>query len=710
MAKKLPIFVSLLIIMAVLAGSAAASGSLPRHDFTEAPDASGYDTGYVLVTFKDLPAASFTGGIGGLQRTKPDHGKKFEVNRQAVKDYVNYLSKAHQNYRAYLNNRASKATIVAEYFYTLNGFAVQLNGANRSTLKAGPGVKEVIDDWLYQPSMNVSVGLIGATDLWPLAGGRENAGEGIKVGIIDSGIDPTQQFFACKDSIPAKVYASGDVGDPNNILVFDHGTHVAGTAAGCLITLTEGPITGEISGIAPAAQLYDYNVFPGFGVGYVFLDGEAFSHDIAKAVEDAVVDGMDVINMSLSGTVQGPHDMLAEAVNAAVDAGVVVAVAAGNSGPGDSTVESPGSAAGALTAGAVTNAHYIGISVTVSNVGTFGAATGDFLNFDPPILGASFTTTTPTDGCTAIAEDLSGLIAVIDRGACTFGTKIRNAEARGAIGVIMVNNVAGDPIAMGDDGLGFPNIPAAMVSQADGPAIKAAAGTETMDVDGTSPTEFITNNGDIIAGFSGRGPSPFNYLIKPDVTAPGVNVYSSVFDNQFAMFQGTSMATPHLSGSAALLLQLHPDWSPADVKSALVNNAARVVTDGTNDPGVLARGGGRIDLVAANDTPVTIAPASASFGFWGGNKNVSQTMDLSILNVSSASQTCSVLVSGDPLVTAPGSFSVDAGASTTLTLDLEAGKSNQTPSGDYDGDVEITCGSTLLRVPWWVRIDRQAKP
>jgi minor extracellular serine protease Vpr len=219
----------------------------------------------------------------------------------------------------------------------------------------------------------------------------------------------------------------------------------------------------------------------------------------------------------------------------------------------------------------------------------------------------------------------------------------------------------------------------------------------------------MTGNADILAGFSSRGPTPFTYLIKPDVTAPGVNVLSSVFDQEFAFFQGTSMATPHLAGSAALLLDLNPDWSPADVKSALVNTAARVVTDsntGTVDPGVLARGGGRVDLTAVADIPVTIDPASASFGLWKGNKPVSASLDLTLFDVSDGA-TCTVAVTGPDIVTASADqVSVPDDGNATLTLILDAGRSDTTPSGDYSGDVDLNCDGTTLLVPWWVRIDR----
>lgn len=701
-----------LLLIAALTWTAFAGGALPRRDFTEAPAAEPAQTEYVIVTLKDPPAASYTGGIPGLRPTRPDRGQRLNLAHPDVAAYVSHLARAHQDYRAYLARNAPQVEIVREYFYVANGFAIRLNGARVRAVSGGPGVRAVAFSTLVRPTMNVSTGLISANALWPLLGGQGNAGSGIRVGIIDSGIDYSHEFFACKspaEKSSAKVYASGVAFNPANVLVFDHGTHVAGTVGGCVTPPSTGTITGTLSGVAPGAELYDYNVFPGFGAGYVAFGGSAFSHDIIAALEDTVLDGMDVVNMSLGGGVEGPHDILAEAVNSTVDAGLVVAVAAGNSGPGDGTISSPGSAAKSLTAGASTNPHFIGILVTVGS-STFGAALGEFNSYG--VAAADYTVTSPANGCTAITDNLTGKIALIDRGVCTFTTKIRNAQAAGAIGVLIVNNVAGDPIAMAHDGTDpFPTIPAAMVGKSEGNSMKPSG---TLTVDGTNPAEVISGNADIIAGFSSRGPTPFTYLIKPDVTAPGVNVYSAVFDGQYAMFQGTSMATPHLAGSAALLLALYPAWSPADVKSALVNTADRVVTGhltATTDPGVLARGGGRVDLAAAAATPLTFDPASVSFGYWSGNKSVAASVNVAVSNVSAASQWCSLAVTGPALVTAStSSLNVAAGESTSFTLALSAGRSNQTGSGDYGGDVVVTCGGTTLRIPWWVRIDRQAIP
>jgi len=703
----------------------AAAGAPPKRDFTEAPAAQTQNE-YMIVTFKDPPTASYTGGIPGLERTKPARGQKLDPRSGAVRAYVAHQTKNHANYRAYLKQNAGKAEIVREYFHVLNGFAIKLNGERPETVSAGPGMGSAAFSWLYRPDMTVSSGLIDADDLWPSLGGRASAGTGIKIGIIDTGIDEAEApngAFGCKTVTHHGPFFSGIPFGTD--IVFDHGTHVAGTAAGCVILDTAAPldlpplpVAGDWSGVAPGAELHDYNVFPGRGVGFFIRGGSAFSHDIADALETAVVDGMDVVNLSLGGGVQGPKDMLAEAVNATVDAGIVAAVAAGNSGPGDSTIESPGSAAGALTAGASTNPHFVGISVdpdptSATDPPAFGAALGDFANFADGFSPAGgYSTTSPANGCTAISTSLTGKIALIVRGACTFTTKIRNAETAGAVGVLVRNNVAGDPTAMGHDGTSpFPTIPAAMVSRDDGLAMLSSG---TVTADGVPLLEFITGNSDIIAGFSSRGPTPFTFTIKPDVTAPGVNVYSSVFDEEFAFFQGTSMATPHVAGAAALLLDSNPGWSPADVKSALVNTAKRPVfihtTGSPTDAGLLARGGGRIDVASgADDTPLTIDPASASFGLFKGNKDVSGTIGLLVRNVSGGSRTCVVSESPlSPKISLTGTITGLAnGATTTVSIILAAGKSDTTGSGDLSGDVKIDCdaGPDLL-VPWFVRIER----
>jgi minor extracellular serine protease Vpr len=314
-----------------------------RTDYTE-QTLEATQTEYAIVTFKSPPVASYTGDIPGLARTKPQRSERLDENTPAVRAYLRHLENEHANFRSFLNRSAPRAEIVQEYFLTLNAVAVDLNGASLRTLQRGPDVKAAAYSGLYRPTLNRSVGIISADAFWSTTGSK---GDGIDVAVIDSGIDFTHDFFACKTPSEAKVYASGVAFfDPDRILVNDHGTHVAGIVAGC--ENTTGPtVKGgalTLSGVAPEASVHDYNVFPGFGAGYVAFGGSAFSHDIAAAIEDAVRDDMHVINMSLGGSVDGPHDFLAEASNAAVDAGLVVVTSAGNSGPDQYTVGSPGTA------------------------------------------------------------------------------------------------------------------------------------------------------------------------------------------------------------------------------------------------------------------------------------------------------------------------------------------------------------------------------
>lgn len=690
MLRKLLVLLSLLAIL--MPASALA-----------APKQQDSGTGYAIVTLTDAPLATYEGGKPGLERTKPARGR-LDPSSPAYRAYERFLANEHATYRAFLAHRAPGAEIVAEYDTVLNGFAVKLNGSSLNALANNPQVRSIDASWLYRPSMNVSVDVINAPEVWNQLGGQTTAGAGIDIGIIDTGIDEDHVFFDCKGDIPNKVYASGVAGSGQDI-VFNHGTHVAGTAAGCVTDLTTadpgGPVQDTISGVAPGANLHDYNVFPGYGGGFVAFGGSAFSHDIARAVEDAVNDGMHVINLSLGGSIQGPHDYLAEAINGAAAAGVVAAVSAGNSGPGAETIGSPGNAFGALTVGATTNPHYVGVNVNTP-FGTFGAAVGDFDPFAVnPVTGAPFVSWGGDDlACAgAPATDVSGAVVLIARGACTFSQKVATATAAGAIGVVVYNNVGGDPIAMG----GVGDIPAVMVSQADGATIKAGL-PSTVTIDGNNPVEVLTTNADIMAGFSSRGPAKFTENIKPDVTAPGVNIYSSVFDEAtgdlgWAMFQGTSMAAPHVAGSAALLLAQNNDLTPADVKSKLGNNAERTVWSnfvGGTLASVMERGGGRIDLARASAATTTFDPMSLSFGVSNGNRKVNETITVTVTNLSSAAKTLTLSEADGALSLSTTSVALPANGTATFEVGLSARGTAQA-----EGDVTVSDGTTTFLIPFW---------
>src|SRR3989454_5075959 len=737
------ILVSVLSLAPIFTG-AIYTGS----DATPSPD--GVLTDNAIIVLKDQPLASYDGHLQGYARTMPTSGHKLDLSSAAAQSYSAYLANGRGLAKGWLKNNAPEVQVIDEYSVVLNAIAVQLNGHSMSHMLNAPGANWVVPDYLFHSEMNRSPTLIGAPVLWNAVGGQSNAGAGVKIGIIDTGIDQTHPFLT-DNTLPALAgFPKCDAIDSavgtadtscnfvsNKVIVakvfetrtnFDghaaqeHGTHVSGIAAGVANTCAPFVPSCNLSGIAPKAYLGNYNVFPGNVLS-------ASSHDIAKAVDAAVADGMDVLNLSLGGGAR-PSDVLVNAVNSAVDAGVVVAIAASNAGPAPGTVESPGIADKVITVGASTNPHFIGIPVTVTSIGTFGAAIGQFANFVPAVT-ATYVTTSPTNGCTAISGSLAGEVALIARGTCSFSTKIRNAQTAGALGVIVYNSQQGDPVAMGQDGTpNQPTIPAVMVSRPNGLAMAAIA-PSMVTVDGTTPQEFFTDgpSADILAAFSSIGPPLLQVpgvgvgqpqdKIKPDVVAPGVNVYSSIpsfgcaSPPCFAFFQGTSMATPHVAGSAALLIQLHPNWSPEQVKSALVNSAHRPVKNSSTGNALsnpMSRGGGRIDLAAASQvsatletspTPSTLGNGQASFSFGelrASSQTRSFTITLTSVSTSTVTYTVSVVPAGPTVTPSVTTLTLSAGGTATVDVSLTL---SPNLSGAFFGDVQLKGAPVVLNVAFW---------
>jgi minor extracellular serine protease Vpr len=682
------------------------------------------DTRSAIVVLKEQPVATYDGHVAGFAKTRPSSGK-LNPNSAAVKKYLGYLKNEHSAFADWLRANAPGAKVTSDFSTVLNGAAVELNGTALRKLLDNPDVASVEYNALYRPSMSESHKIINAGGAWAASGGRADAGRGIKVGVIDTGIDATHPFFDPSGFVAPPGFPKCDArdsaaGTPDTNCKFtsakvivakvfneklnqngfdarpaqDHGTHVAGTVAGVTgkVATVQGVVIDDMSGVAPAAWLGNYNVFPGNVTN-------ARSEDIINAVEQAVTDGMDVLNLSLGGGFHGNNDLLAKGLDNAVAAGVTVAVAAGNSGPGPQTIESPGRARDIITAGASTNQHFVGQPLTYPAGGgtTIGAAVGDF----PALAGGSYALfDTGSDGCASVAAGASGKLAIINRGACTFSAKVRNAIAAGAVAVLVVNNVAGDPTAMAKDGLGGDNLPAVMIGSGEGAALRASGATTASAL--ATFSEFITPNKDILAGFSSQGPTTVDLAIKPDLTSVGVNVLSSVpctaspcNADAWAFFSGTSMATPHIAGSAAVLLALHPTWSPATVKSALVNTADRVVTNAVNGVqgvGPNQQGGGRENLSNAALAGLAIAPVSASFGKISGSVNTPTSLSLKLTNSTATSQSFSLTAArftpaagtlgsvfgagttsaGDGRISFPASVTVPANGSTTLKVTVNA--------------------------------------
>jgi subtilisin family serine protease len=293
---------------------------------------------------------------------------------------------------------------------------------------------------------------------------------------------------------------------------------------------------------------------------------------------------------------------------------------------------------------------------------------------------------------------------LLSRGTCSFSTKIRNAQNAGAVAVLVVNNSAGDGIGMAQDGTpDQPTIYAYNVSLTDGAALAAHNGESTTIF--AAPGYFITGNDDFMASFSSQGPTDVDFRVKPDVVAPGVNVLSSIptafcgGSDCFAFFQGTSMATPHLAGSAAIVRQQHPDWTAAQVRSAIVNTADRVLMKSTStalETDVNVTGAGRENLLSAVNAVVAIDPVSISFGAIPSGSGQTQTFVVTLTNLTSGDATFDVVVGagggGVSYSVSPASLNLAGGASGTVTVTMSADKGAS--AGGHSDTFTVSVGGT----------------
>jgi len=680
-------------LLSLFAFSSTAIGA-PSDGPTSRP---GQDKATAIVQLKGDPLAT-------SDKTKPPQGKKIDFDSATVKSYRASLSALRNDFKAWLRANAPGAKVTGEFDISLNAVSLNLGGERLETIAAAPMVQRAEYQGLYYPTVDdPDLGIINAIAAWGGRAGSATAGAGVKVAIIDTGIDishpcfsdtgyaPQNQLgnrkFTNNKVIAAKVFNNKTPSQGFTAeAIQDHGTHVAGTVA-CNFetpaTVNGVTIPYKVSGVAPRALLGNYNVFPA-------EVGNARSEDILNAMETAYADGFDVGNMSLGGGSHGFQDLLTIAVDDLDLANMVFAVAAGNSGPGHFTVESPGSAARALSAGASTVPHFVGAPVT-SGASVFRAATGDFTTVKTDLtkpLGAVLVNGSLSTACTALATgSLSGKIALISRGTCTFSTKIRNAQNAGAVAVLVVNNVAGDPTAMGTDGTpNQPTVAAYMVGLSDRAALVGNNGASTTI--SATLAYFSTSNGDIMAGFSSQGPTDVDFRVKPDVVAPGVNVLSSIpatfcaTPPCWAFFQGTSMATPHLAGSAAVVRQQHPTWSAAAVRSAVVNtadqDALKTFQNASPQSDVNVIGAGRENLLAAVGARIALDPVSVSFGAVPSGSGQSRSVAVTVTNLGASGSfsltLADVTSSGVSFAVSPSSLTLGAGESGTAVVTMNAAK------------------------------------
>jgi minor extracellular serine protease Vpr len=674
--------------------------------------------------------------------TAPVRGAKINLRSAAVRSQRAALVAVRNDFRRWLRVNAPAASITSEHDIAVHAVGVQLNGTPLARIAAAPMVTRAELQQVFTPVAHddPDLELVNANEAWTAVGGEANAGAGVKVAIIDSGIDQTHPCFD-DTGYPAQTQL-GDLALTNNKVIVakvfsnrirqdeldptavnGHGTHVAGTVAcnahsDAVIDGVEIPY--DPSGVAPRALLGNYNVFPG-------ETGSARSEDILNALDAAYADGMDVANMSLGGARNdgGGAFLLTKAIDNYDRANLVVAVAAGNEGPGYFTVHYPGAARRALTAGASTVGHAIINVVEVAGV-DYEAVVGDFAVLEddltadlavvpaPSGQAAQFPhgLSTACDGAPPL-PNLTGQIALLGRGTCDFTVKMRNAQNAGAVGVIMVNHTAGEaPFVMAHNGLEpRPTIPGYMVSLEDGAAIDDHNGEPaTLEALGVYITRPEATNR--MAGFSSWGPTHGDVLIKPDVVAPGADVVSSFpaatceepersTVGCWTFLGGTSMATPHVAGAAAVVRGFHRDWSAAQVRSAVTNTAQQnllrhpATNAVTNDAQIV--GAGLLDVEAAVKAVAALDPVSHSFGALSSGGGVTRTSTITVTNIGAVSRTYTVSVAdtnadGVTFTTSGGTFTLAPRASRSVTISAQSTKS--APTGHKQATLRVTSGGT----------------
>lgn len=697
----------------------------------------------VLVELMDVPAARVYGDALRTSRTLTEAV-------DAAREQGRRIRAAQQRFMA-----ALPASLDAQEIYRVrkvfNGIAMEVDATRLAELRRVQGVRAVHLLELEYPTNSTSVPFLGTPSLWAdsLGLGQGLTGSGITIGVIDTGIDYQHSHFGGTGLLTdyqandrtvapdafypnAKVVGgwdfAGDAYNGNNAAVPDadpmdcngHGTHVAGTAAGYGVNADGSTFTGPWDnsvpfdtlrigpGTAPEAQLYALRVFG--CTGGTNLTVSAIEWAMDPNGDEDLSDHLDVINMSLGSGFGAANTTSAAAAENAALAGVIVVASAGNNGDTYFITGSPGSSGRTLSTAASADSGLPGVVLVVNSppaiAGNYTASAGN--SFAPaPAPGPTGQTATvvlatdaadaagplTTDGCSAItnAAAVAGNIALVDRGTCGFQIKANNAQAAGAIGVIIANNVPGDPnlLVMGATGVVPVTIPTVMISLEDRNTIAA-------QLPGVNATLAAATAGDTLAAFSSRGPrrasSPIR--LKPDISAPGSLITSAqtgvtctagacqtpngsgfIPSNQPLILSGTSMASPHMAGIMALLLELHPDWTVEQLKALAMNGAIHDVSLGSNGappqfgPGRV--GAGRVDPARSALSEITVLNAdepgliSVSFEATHVVGTATEVKTVRLVNSGATSQTFDLAI--DTVIDAPGiAFSLPGGTSVTV--------------------------------------------
>lgn len=594
-----------------------------------------------IVQMSEDPVVAYKGGIAGMKATQPKKGQKIDPTSPDVMTYTTYLDRRHDDAL-----RGTGGRKVYDYRYTFNGFTAELTPAQAEALKTTPGVLRVTKDESYDMDTSSTPTFLGLTDyggLWDMLGGFGSAGEGIIIGVVDSGVWPEGLSMsdrtgtngnASKDGklsyhqipgwhgkcTPGEMFPAsdcnqkligaqwfnvgygGDAGlkaqrpwefasarDYNG-----HGSHTTSTAGGNHAVPTTGAaaIFGPISGMAPRARIAMYKAL------WSTQDASTasgYTSDLVSAIDQAVADGVDVINYSISGTLTNFLDPVQVAFMYAANAGVFVTCSAGNSGPTTSTVAHPGPWLTTVAAG-THNRNGEG-SVSLGNGATYNGASvatkvGPAPFIDSTTAGLSGANPTLVALCYAAVDNagvavldpakVAGKIVLCDRGVTARVNKSLAVKEAGGVGMILVNT---SPSSLNAD---FHSVPTVHLADTDRAAVKAYAATAGATATINQATIVYNVPAPTTASFSSRGPlrAGNGDLLKPDVIAPGQDILAAVAPPGnggmlFNLYSGTSMSSPHVAGLGALLKNLHPDWSPMAIKSALMTTGYDVL-DGPN--------------------------------------------------------------------------------------------------------------------------------
>ena len=779
--------VATLVAASLVAGGALSASAAPtsiggQHQTTLTP-------GRYIVTLADPAVATYRGGVTGYAATKPDTGKQLNARGAAARSYSQYLKTRQKDV-------ASAAAVKIDQSYTLalNAFSATLSVKQLAALSSDRKVASLAADEIKQVTATPStsfLGLDGTGGVWDKIGGLDNAGKGIVLGDLDTGIAPENPSFAgsplgasagtapylngttttfvkadgstftgacqageqfaatdCSTKIiSARYYVAGfGAGKLGTAFTGEyvsprdgdgHGSHTASTAAGDarVPASVGGTSYGSITGVAPAAKIAVYKVCWSGPDPAASTDDGCATSDLLAGIDQAVSDGVDVINYSIGGgaaqTTVSPTD---QAFLGAAVAGIFVSASAGNSGPGASTLDN---ASPWITTVAASTIPSYEATVTLGDGSKFGGAsvTVDRAAGATPLSGslvtaASVALTGGTSPNLCLANSLdpaktAGKIVVCERGSNARVDKSAEVKRAGGIGMVLVNVVPGsidlDPHTVPTIHLDA-QYHAKVLAYAAG-----AAATATFTPDNTAGD---TPPAPVVAGFSSRGPvlADGSDILKPDISAPGVAIIAdganaAGADPTFQFLSGTSMAAPHIAGLGMLYLGEHPTASPAEIKSAMMttayntkNAAGATVTDpftqgaGHVDPtkyfapGLLYLNGlddwsGYIQGIGYD---VGVAPidasnlnlASIAIGSLAGSQSVTRT----VTSTRAGTFTAAANVSGIDAVVSPSTLTFGAaGESKSYTVTFT--RSTAPLDAFTTGSLTWTSGTTTVRSP-----------